>query len=78
MRVRSNDEYQRWYTEASALIRQLIPERLTEFQELYKGNGKRKTTAVETYNIQDWMNGVRAGISSHTQEKYYDALGCRR
>ena len=64
-------EYQRWYTQASAVIRQLIPSRLTEFQELYKGDGKRKTTTAETYQIQDWLNGVRSG-SSYTGEKYYN------
>jgi len=52
-------EYQGWYTEASAVIRQLIPDRLTEFEHYYKGDGKRKSIVVETYNIQDWINGVR-------------------
>lgn len=65
-------DYQKWYTEASALIRQLIPDRLAEFQELYKGDGKRKATTIQTYHIQDWLNGVRAGINSYTTEKHYD------
>jgi hypothetical protein len=64
-------EYQGWYTQAAALIRQLIPDRLAEFQELYKGDGKRKATTVQTYHIQDWLNGVRSG-TSYTGEKYYD------
>jgi hypothetical protein len=64
-------EYQGWYTQAAALIRQLIPDRLVEFQELYKGDGKRKGTTVQTYHIQDWLNGVRSG-TSYTGEKYYD------
>jgi hypothetical protein len=64
-------EYQSWYTQAAALIRQLIPDRLMEFQELYKGDGKRKGTTVQTYHIQDWLNGVRSG-KSYTGEKYYD------
>lgn len=64
-------EYQGWYTEATAVIRQLIPDRLTEFHELYKGDGKRKATTVQTYHIQDWLNGVRSG-TSYTGDKYYD------
>ncbi len=64
-------EYQGWYTQAAALIRQLVPDRLPEFQELYKGDGKRKATTAETYHIQDWLNGVRAG-KSYMGEKYYN------
>ena len=64
-------DYQSWYTQAGALIRQLIPDRLVEFQELYKGDGKRKATTVQTYQIQDWLNGVRSG-TSYAGEKYYD------
>ncbi|HEY1059255.1 MAG TPA: hypothetical protein VGE55_11055 [Limnobacter sp.] len=64
-------EYQNWYTQAGALIRQLIPDRIVEFQELYKGDGKRKATTSQTYHIQDWLNGVRSG-TQYTGEKYYD------
>jgi len=46
-------EYQRWYTEASAVIRQLIPDRLAEFEHLYKGDGKRKSIDITTFTIQD-------------------------
>lgn len=67
-------EYQNWYTEASALIRQLIPDRLAEFHDLYKGDGKRKATTAQTYHIQDWLNGVRSG-KQYTGEKYYDDFG---
>jgi hypothetical protein len=63
--------YQGWYTQAGALIRQLIPDRVAEFQELYKGDGKRKATTAQTYHIQDWLNGVRSG-ASYTGEKHYD------
>jgi hypothetical protein len=63
--------YQGWYTQAGALIRQLIPDRVVEFQELYKGDGKRKVTTAQTYHIQDWLNGVRSG-TSYAGEKNYD------
>ena len=29
------NEYQKWYTEACAIMRQLLPERLNEFEALY-------------------------------------------
>ena len=56
-------EYQRWYTEASAVVRQLLPERMAEFVELYKGDGRRKIMGQFTYNIQDWMTGYKSGIA---------------
>jgi hypothetical protein len=66
-------DYQRWYTEACAVIKQLLPDRLLEFKQVYHGDGKRKKIDVATYNIQDWLNGVRAG--SDNWEKTYNAFG---
>jgi hypothetical protein len=54
-------DYQRWYTEACAVIKQLVSDRFAEFVSLYHGDGKRKQVDVTTYHIQDWLNGVRAG-----------------
>jgi len=65
-------EYQRWYTEASAVVRQLIPTRLQELNELYVGQSKRKDINASTYTIQDWLNGVRAGTRHYTDEKLFD------
>src|SRR5438445_400798 len=48
--------YQRWYTEATAVVRQLIPDRLEEFQSLYRGDAKRKDINAITYCVQDWLN----------------------
>ncbi len=52
-------EYQRWYTEAGAVIENLIPSRAGEFEQLYLGNGRRKTLSADTYTIQDWLTGQR-------------------
>ncbi|MBK8579608.1 MAG: hypothetical protein IPN78_15745, partial [Candidatus Accumulibacter sp.] len=68
------DNYQAWYTEAGSVIRQLIPDRSSEFQELYKGDGKRKTTEPQTYHIQDWLNGVRANTAKGTADKIFNDL----
>ena len=64
--------YQRWYTESSSVIKQLIPDRSTEFENLYKGDGKRKEINSTTYNLQDWLNGIRAGVNIYKGEKYYN------
>lgn len=64
-------DYQRWFTESCAVIKQLLPDRLTEFDHLYKGDGKRKEINSATFNIQDWLNGIRSGTNAYG-EKYYD------
>ncbi len=66
-------EYQRWYLEAFAVLKQLAPDRLAEFEILYKGDGKRKAVDVVTFNIQDWLNGVRAG-TDYLGKKHFNDL----
>ena len=53
-------DYQRWYTESHAVIRQLIPDRLEELEILYKGEARRKEINSMTYTVQDWLTGVRS------------------
>jgi hypothetical protein len=52
--------YQQWYTEAHSVIKQLIPDRVAEFEHLYKGDARRREINVHNYCIQDWLNGLRA------------------
>src|SRR5437588_5928639 len=49
--------YQDWYTQALPVVRQLLPERYSEFQEQYK-NEKRKDITFLTYTISDYLIGV--------------------
>ena len=70
--VSFESSYQTWYTEARVVIAQLIPGRLTEFDQLYRSDGKRKTVDGTSYTIQDWLNGVRSGTSPHTREKVFN------
>jgi hypothetical protein len=51
-------KYQRWYTNSISVIRQLLPERLQEFNELYKLD-KRKDITSLTYTISDYFLGLR-------------------
>ena len=67
--------YQRWYSEALAVVKQLAPDRSIEFENLYKGEGKRHEINVVTYTIQDWLNGVRAAVNEYTGKKPYDDFG---
>ena len=64
--------YQNWYTESCALIKQLLPDRLFEFEQLYKGDGRRREIDSSTYNIQDWLNGVRASTNLRGEKAFND------
>jgi len=44
--VRFNANYQRWFTEVSAVVKQLIHTRLKEFDEYYRTDSKRKNTEL--------------------------------
>jgi hypothetical protein len=67
-------KYQRWYTEACAALRQLIPDRAAEFEQLYLGDGKRKAITAATYNIQDWLTGRRASAGGAAEESFSEVL----
>ena len=64
--------YQGWYTESYAVLKQLLPDRLTEFEQLYKGDGRRKQIDVTTFNIQDWLIGARARTDSYGKKTFDD------
>ena len=51
-------EYQSWYSEAKALIRQLLPDRIEDFARLYEKTKQRKELSVENYCIEDCLNGL--------------------
>ena len=50
--------YQRWYSEAKALIRQLLPDRLADFVRHYEKPKPRKELTNESYRIEDFLQGL--------------------
>ena len=52
------DKYQPWYTEAKALIRQLLPDRLSDFTRFYERPSSRKEITYENYTIEDYLQGL--------------------
>ena len=52
-------EYQRWYSEAIALIRQILPDRLTDFVRHYEKPKTRKDISYENYRIEDYLQGLQ-------------------
>src|SRR5947209_15539648 len=53
-----SDAYQAWYSEAKALIRQLLPDRLEDFVRYYDKPKPRKDISYETYRIEDYLQGL--------------------
>ncbi len=55
-------EYQSWYSEAKALVRQIIPDRLNDFVKHYERPENRKVLSWSNYTIEDYLqNIVRPG-----------------
>ncbi|MDE0102749.1 MAG: hypothetical protein OXN89_10250 [Bryobacterales bacterium] len=59
--------YQAWYSEARALVRQLLPDRLDDFSDYYEKPKTRKTVDYETYRISDYLLGLSVTIGFGTE-----------
>jgi len=55
---RFNEGYQRWYTEAKVLVRQLLPDRLSDFVGHYEKPKPRKDIVYGNYVIEDYLQGL--------------------
>ena len=53
-----SNEYETWYSEAKALIRQLLPDRLDDFIGHYEKPKTRKDITYESYRISDYLMGL--------------------
>lgn len=53
------DDYQAWYSEAMAVIRQVLPDRLDDFKRHYEKPKSRKDITFENYHIEDYLQGLR-------------------
>lgn len=62
------EEYQAWYSEAQVLIKQLLPDRLSDFIRYYEKPKGRKQISFETYRIEDYLQGLHV-TRGYTQEK---------
>jgi tetratricopeptide (TPR) repeat protein len=51
--------YQRWYSEALAMLRQLLPHRVNDFVRLYEKPKPRKDIGFENYRIEDYLQGLQ-------------------
>lgn len=60
-------DYESWFTAALPVVRQVVPERLQEFTELYRST-KRKTVSAETYRISDYLAGLTVTLRDGFEE----------
>ena len=60
------DDYQPWYSEAKALVKQLLPDRLSDFTRYYEKPKTRKGATYENYTVEDYLQGltVTRGINT--------------
>lgn len=52
-------KFQSWYSEALAVVRQLLPDRVADFIRHYEKPKARKTVNFDTYRIEDYLQGLR-------------------
>ena len=50
--------YQAWYSEAMAVVRQLLPDRVADFVSHYQRPKGRKQITSENYRIEDYLQGL--------------------
>lgn len=50
-----SEDYQAWYSEAKAIIKQLLPDRLADFVRYYEKPKSRKDITYENYRIEDYL-----------------------
>ena len=51
-------DYQSWYSETSAVIKQLLPDRFDDFVRHYQKPKPRKDITFENYRIEDYLQGL--------------------
>ena len=52
------DEYQSWYSEALACVRQLIPDRVDDFVSYYRPASNRKEITASNYTMTDYLRRI--------------------
>lgn len=60
------DEYQLWYSEATALVKLLLPDRLSDFTRYYEKPKSRKDLTYENYTIEDYLQGLSVRLSGRS------------
>lgn len=51
--------YQAWYSQAQALVKQVLPDRLADFNSHYEFSRVRKDISFQNYMVRDYLQGLR-------------------
>ncbi len=51
-------DYQAWYSEALALVKQILPDRLQDFASYYESPRVRKEITFQNYMVRDYLQGL--------------------
>ncbi|WP_081809750.1 hypothetical protein [Amycolatopsis keratiniphila] len=60
-------DYQSWYSEALAVVSQLLPARVSDFVAYYKPARARKNLDAENYTISDALMGLTSSFGGDTR-----------
>ncbi|MEB8386878.1 hypothetical protein OO012_06530 [Rhodobacteraceae bacterium KMM 6894] len=52
------ETYQAWYSEAQSVVKQVLPDRLSDFQSYYEYPRVRKEITFQNYMIRDYLQGL--------------------
>jgi hypothetical protein len=66
-----SSDYQAWYSEAKVIIKQLLPDRLSDFERHYEKPKQRKNITNDNYRIEDYLQGLSV-TRTLTLEKVVD------
>jgi hypothetical protein len=55
---RVSEEYQMWYSEALACLKQILPDRVSDFCSYYTSERARKNLTNENYTMSDYLKGL--------------------
>ena len=59
-------KYQGWYTRAHSIVKDITPERLDDFEDLYRSKTNRKDIDHSNYKIYDALIGLRVSRMGET------------
>jgi hypothetical protein len=62
-----DEAYQSWYSEAKALLRQLLPDRISDFVRHYEKPKPRKEITAENYRLEDPLQGISVTRSPNNE-----------
>jgi hypothetical protein len=60
------EKYQKWYSEAQAVVKQVLPDRLEDFTSYFEYPKPRKEISFQNYMIRDYLQGLK--ITRHGSE----------